>query len=110
MIPTTVPSSVATTIDHGATAAGSGVFHSTTFAIRIPSTIPITAPSVLSVAVDMGMLNRTTKGQFVTFRGTPAGMAEAMFGWKMHSVYDTPEVGEEFVEVDDENMSASDVV
>ena len=35
---------------------------------------------------------------------------EAMFGWKMHSVYDTPEVGEEFVEVDDENMSASDVV
>jgi hypothetical protein len=28
----------------------------------------------------------------------------------MYSIYDTPEEGEEFIEVDDENMSASDVV
>ena len=47
------------------------------------------APQVLSVAVDMGMLSRTTNGQFITFRGTPAGMAETMLGWKvLHRPWD----------------------
>jgi hypothetical protein len=50
MMPTIVPSNVAMTIDQGATAAGSGVFHSTTLAAVIPRMIPITAPSVLRVA------------------------------------------------------------
>src|SRR5439155_19708606 len=47
MIPTTVPSRVAMTMDQGAIAAGRGVFHSTTFAMTIPSRMPMIAPSVL---------------------------------------------------------------
>ena len=42
-----------TTIDHGATAAGSGVFIEMIFAPSSPMTIPIMAPSVLSVADSM---------------------------------------------------------
>jgi hypothetical protein len=49
-MPTMVPSSVAATRDHGATAAGSGVFQATILAADIPSTIPMIAPMVLSVA------------------------------------------------------------
>jgi hypothetical protein len=41
------------------------------------------APSVLSIAVDMGMLSQTTNGQLVTFRGTPAGIAQTLAGWEV---------------------------
>jgi len=51
--------------------------------------IKAVAPRVLSIAVDMGMLSRTTNGQYVTFRGTPAGIAQAMFGWSvLHRPWD----------------------
>ena len=40
-MPTTVPSSVATTSDHGATAAGSGVFSAMIFAAEMPSAMPM---------------------------------------------------------------------
>src|SRR5439155_9837660 len=49
-MPTTVPSSVAATIDQGATAAGSGVCDETSFAAARPSMMPMIAPSVLNVA------------------------------------------------------------
>jgi hypothetical protein len=50
-MPTTVPSSVATTSDHGATAAGNGVVHEMIFAPSSPSPMPSIAPRVLSVAL-----------------------------------------------------------
>ena len=51
--------------------------------------IKASAPRILSVAVDMGMLSRTSNGQLITFRGTPAGVAQAMFGWQvLHRPWD----------------------
>src|SRR5215204_4060740 len=65
-MPTTVPSSVATTSDQGATAAGSGVVHEMTFAPSSPSPIPSIAPRVLSVALS------TRNWRRMSFRRAPS--------------------------------------
>src|SRR5687767_4177365 len=61
MIPTTHPRTVAITIDQGATSAGRGVFHSMTLAITTPSTMPTSAPSVLSVAASTRNCRRMSR-------------------------------------------------
>ena len=51
MMPTPAPSTVAATIDHGATRAGSGEAAAMPWEIAMPSRMPKIAPSVLSVAL-----------------------------------------------------------